>query len=214
MNSATYLRQFTFVIAVALFSAAPLAAQMGGSGHMPGQPPQPTPGAPTYPGASTNTPDQNGQQNMADQSFVSKTMENDQDQIRLSQLAEEKSQSPDVKKYGQEMVKIHGQVDDQLKPAAQQLGVDEPKAPSKKEMKEFEKMQALSGQDFDSAYIEEMGREQRASLKEFHSEAQDSQNTSLKQAASQDEPVLTQHYQTLEKIAQDHNVDLDSKEKK
>lgn len=86
-----------------------------------------------------------------------------------------------------------------------------PKGPSKKEKKEIEKMQALSGQDFEVAYLENMTRVQSESLKQFHSESKDSQSSSLRDAASQDSTALTQNYQMLEKIAQAHNVGVDSK---
>jgi putative membrane protein len=151
---------------------------------------------------------------MADQSFVRKTMENDQAQIQLCQLAEQKSSSADVKQFSQQMVKVHTELDSQLQPAAKQLDVDHPKGPSKKEKKELERLQALSGQDFDSAYLQDMSLEQQESLKQFNDEAKNNNGGSLQQAATQDTPVLTQHYQLLEKIAQTHSVELESKERK
>lgn len=216
MISATCLRQVSISIAVALLAAASLAAQMpgpGGASPQPGQPQEPGQQAPVNP-AAANMPEQTSMQNMVDSSFVLNTMENDQDQIRLSQLAQQKSPSPDVKQYSEQMIKIHSELDDQLRPLAKRMNVAAPKGPSKKEKKELEKMQALSGTEFDTAYIQAMGRAQRECLKHFHSEANDSQNAALRQAASQDTAPLTQNYQMLEKLAQAHNVNLDAKEKK
>lgn len=153
-------------------------------------------------------------QKMADQSFVRKTMENDEAQIRLSQLAEQKSSSGDVKQFSQQMVKVHSQLDTQLQPVAKQLDVDQPKGPSKKEKKELDRLQGLSGQDFDTAYLQDMGRAQQESLKQFNDEAKDKNSGSLQQTATQDSPILAQHYQLLEKLAQTHNVDLEAKERK
>jgi hypothetical protein len=54
-----------------------------------------------------------------------------------------------------------------------------------------------------------MAHEQAHSLKQFKSE-ETATNPNIQKAAKVDEPVLTQHYQILQKIAQTHNVTLAS----
>ena len=54
-----------------------------------------------------------------------------------------------------------------------------------------------------------MAREQARSLKQFKSE-EAAQNPNIQKVSKMDEPVLTQHYQILQKIAQTHNVTLAS----
>lgn len=194
--------------------AAAVAQQPGGAG---GQAPasqqqqqMPTgpgsAGSPTMPGT-----DQGPQQAIGDQMFVRDTMEGDDAQVAMSQLAQQKSSSPDVQQFGQKMVQIHSQLNDQMKPAAKALGVSEPKGPSKKAKQEIAKLEALSGPDFDTAYIQAMAKQQQHDLKEFNTEASSGQNPNIQQAAKQDEPVLTEHYQVLQKLAQTHNVTLESK---
>lgn len=151
-----------------------------------------------------------GNQAYADQGFLHDTMEGDFAQVQMSQLAQEKSSSPDVKQFSEKMVQIHTELNNQLAPAAKQLGVSEPKGPSKKQKKEVERLQALSGPDFDTAYIQAMAKQQQRDLKGFQNEAQAGQSPGLQQAAKQDEPVLTEHYQVLQKLAQAHNVTLES----
>jgi putative membrane protein len=153
---------------------------------------------------------QGNPQAYADQSFLHDTLEGNTAQVQMSQLAQEKSSSDDVKQFGQKMVQIHTELNDQLAPAAKQLGVNEPKSPSKKQKKQLEQLQALSGPDFDTAYIQAMAKQQQHDLKEFKDEAQSGQNPNLQQAAKQDEPVLNEHYQVLQKLAQAHNVTLES----
>src|SRR5215469_2809159 len=132
---------------------AAMAQQPGGSGgSQPGSPsqqPMPNqPGAAGSPTAATPGTD-TSMQPVADQAFVRETMEGDNAQVAMSQLAQQKSSSDDVKQFGQKMVQIHTELNDQLKPAAKQLGVDEPKGPSKKQKEEIAKLDALSGPDFD-----------------------------------------------------------------
>ncbi len=147
----------------------------------------------------------------ADQMFVKDAFDDNQTQIEISQLAEQKSASADVKQFSQQMVRIHTQLDSQLEPLAKKLDVSTPKRPSKKEKKEMTRLQSLSGQAFDAAYLQDMAKEQQHSLKEFQSE-ESAKDPLMQKVAKLDEPVLAQHFQILQKIAETHNVPLDAKE--
>ena len=207
------------IAAVLAWACATAMAQMPGGApqqpspsqqqQMPGQP-----GAPGTPGATTGLPQANPDQpdrTYADQMFVQDALEDDDAQVAMSRLAQQKASSPDVKQFSARMVEIHTQLNNQLKPAARELGMSAPKGPSKKEQKEIDRLQALNGPDFDTAYIQAMARQQQHDLKEFKDEAQSGQAANIKQAAKQDEPVLAQHYQVLRKLAQAHNVTLESR---
>jgi putative membrane protein len=183
-------------------------------GTTPGQP-QGQPGYPSSPSApGSNMPGMQGgmgaQPSMVDQSFVRKTMEDNQAQVQMSQLAQQKSSSDDVKQFGQKMAQVHEQLSDQLKPIAKKLGVSEPKGPSKKDKQEIERMQSLSGPEFDTAFIKAMMKEQQSDLKQFKDESQTAQDPNVQQVAKVDTPVLTQHLQILQQLAQAHNVQLES----
>jgi putative membrane protein len=206
-----------FLIAASVLWAAGIAAaqQTPGGGGGGQQPPssqqQQAPGQAGGAGnPTTGLPDAGQNQAYADQSFVHDAMEGDYAQVEMSKLAQDKSSSPDVKQFSQKMVQIHTELNSQLAPAAKQLGVSEPKGPSKKEKKEVERLQALSGPDFDTAYIQAMAKQQQHDLKGFRDEAKSGQNPNVQEAAKDDEPVLTEHYQVLQKLAQAHNVTLES----
>ena len=155
----------------------------------------------------TGNPAANGmQQNMADRAFVKKALEGGEAEIQLGQLAQQKSQSDDVKQFGAKMVQDHTQLGDQMKPIAQQLGVKPPDGPSKKDKELMAKLQALSGPQFDEAYIQAMIKDHKKDLNDFKDEAQTTQNPALKQATQQGSTVISQHLQAIEQIAQSHNV--------
>jgi putative membrane protein len=203
----------TFAVAALITCAVTVAQMPGGGGQAPGQQ-SPMPGqqtAPTnpqqnFPGAQDYSP-----QSLVDQAFVRKTLEDNQAQVQMGQLAAEKSSSDDVKKFGEKMVQIHQKLTEQFKPVAQKFGVSEPKDPSKKDKQEIARMQTLSGADFDTAFIQAMMREQQSDLKEFKSEAQASQDPAVQQLAQSDAPVLSEHLQILEQLAQAHNVTVENK---
>jgi putative membrane protein len=153
------------------------------------------------------------QQSMVDQAFVRKALEGGAAEVQLGQLAQQKSQSEDVKQFGQKMVQDHTQLGDQIKPIAQQLGVKEPKGPSKKDKQLMAKLEALSGPQFDEAYIQAMVKDHKQDMKDFKDAAQVTQDPNVKQVAQQGAGVISQHLQLIQQIAQSHNVDVNGKSK-
>ena len=147
--------------------------------------------------------------NYADQAWVEDALKNNDAQVQMSQLAQQKASSGDVKEFSQRMIQIHTELNQQLAPLAKQLAVSENQKPSKEQKKEIAQLEQLSGPDFDSAYLQAMAHEQAHSLKQFKSE-ETATNPNIQKAAKVDEPVLTQHYQILQKIAETHNVTLAS----
>jgi putative membrane protein len=193
---------------VALLAQAPPSG--GGQQPMPSQPP--SAGATPQPGATPETAPTG--QNFGDQAFVSKAFQGSVAEVQLGQLAEEKSQSADVKQFGKKMVSDHSQMGEKwFKPVAKQMGVSEPKGPSKKDKKLIEKLQGLSGQQFDTEYIQAMLKDHKEDLKDFQNEAQMAQDPNVKQIAQQGATVIQQHLQLIEQIAQAHNVPVEGKSK-
>jgi putative membrane protein len=149
--------------------------------------------------------------NYADQSFVEDMLKNNEAQVQMSQLAQQKASYSDVKEFGVRMIEIHTKLNEQLAPLAKQLDVNQNPKPSKEQKKEIAQLEQLSGTDFDHAYLQAMAREQAHSVKQFK-HAQSATNPYIQKAGTTDEPVLDQHYQILQKIAQTHNVTLAANE--
>lgn len=149
--------------------------------------------------------------NYADQAFVADALKNNAAQVRMSELAQQKAAYSDVKEFSVRMIEIHTKLNEQLAPLAKQLDVDQNQKPSKEEKKELAQLEQLSGTDFDHAYLQAMAREQAHSVKQFKN-AQSATNPYIQKAGNTDEPVLDQHYQVLQKIAQTHNIPLDEKQ--
>jgi putative membrane protein len=195
--------------AVALAQQMPSGQQPGIPGQQPQQSTSPTVGAPgAYPGTAPTG------QDFGDKAFVSKAMEGDNTQVQLGQLAQEKSQSADVKQLAQKLASDHSQMNDKwFKPVAQQLGVSEPEGPSKKNKKTVAKLQNLSGPDFDSEYLTMMWKNHQQDLKLFQEEAKLAQDPNVRQVAEQGANVIEQHLQLIEQVARNHNVALNEKSK-
>ncbi|MGO9437859.1 MAG: DUF4142 domain-containing protein [Terracidiphilus sp.] len=193
-----------------LTSAVVFAQNPGGAPqqpNMPSQQPQSSPGMGT-PESSPGTAPTG--QNFSDQAFVAKALAGGDAEVQLGQLAEQKSQSDDVKQFAQKMVSDHTQMGDKwFKPVAKQLGVSEPKGPDKKDKKLIAKLETLSGPQFDTEYIQAMEKNHKQDLKEFNEEAQSTQDPNVKQVAQQGATIIQQHLQLIEQVAKNHNVDVD-----
>ena len=198
-----------------LLASSIVVAQSPSGGAGPQQQPNTPSQQQAGPGAGTigATTGPGNMQALADQAFVKKALEGGTAEVQLGQLAQQKSQSEDVKQFGQKMVEDHTQLGEQMKPIAQQLGVKEPKGPSKKDKQLIAKLEGLSGPQFDEAYIQAMVKDHKEDLKEFKDEAQAAQNQNVKQAAQQGVGVIAQHLQLIQQIAQNHNIVTDGKSK-
>ena len=170
---------------------------------------------PTNP--ATSNPDINGTQQvqqtqnsaegaMIDKAFVESALRSRMAEVELGKLAAQKGSSPDVKQFGQKMVADHSKLGDQMQQVAQQMGVHDPKGLSKKDKKLVAKLETLSGSQFDDAYIEAMVKDHKDDLSNFRAEANDTQNSTLRQVAQQDEQVIDGHLQIIEQIAKAHDV--------
>jgi putative membrane protein len=188
----------------------------GGGGGMQ----QPTPGtAPGYPGSQpmpgANAGGSPGMQpSMADQAFIRQMFESDAVEVQLGQMAQEKSQSDDVKQFAQKMVENRKRLDDQLAPLAKRLDVGQPKGPDKKMKQEIARLQSLSGQQFDEEYIRTIAKAHEKDVKNIKQAADASQDPSVQRTAQADAPIIEQHLQAIQKMAQTHNVQTDSNESK
>ena len=119
-------------------SAAALLAGITALAQSPGgAPQQPMPSQPNNPGMSAPGTDQSTAptaQQFGDQSFVAKALAGGEAEVELGKLAQQQSQSQDVKQFAQKMVADHTQMGDKwFKPEAKELGVAEPKSPDKKD---------------------------------------------------------------------------------
>jgi putative membrane protein len=200
------------VAGAALLSISAAIAQMSPGGQQ-----QPTsPSQQTMPGSRPEmspldqTTSANQQQNdtaqMMDKDFVRKALQGGMAEVQMAQLALQKSNNDDVKQFAQKMVDDHTKLGDQMKEMAQQLHLKPPDSPSSKEKATLIKLQALSGDEFDKAYIKEMVKDHQQDDKEFKQEAKNTPSPGMKEVVTQDEQIISHHLEMIEQIAQKNNI--------
>ena len=202
------IRMWNLAVAAALCCSPMLAQAPGGAGAGAGG------GGMQQPSGANSPSSMDQQQQMAtngvsgmntgpavDKAFVKKALEGNIGEIEMGKLALQKSSDDQVKQFAQRMVDDHGKMQDQLKPAAEQMGVKVPDGPSKGQMKSMDKMKALSGDAFDQAYIKDMVKDHKGDDSDFKMEAQSTQNPQLKQLVMQSDQTIESHLQQIEQIA-------------
>jgi putative membrane protein len=180
-----------------------------------GQPGQASPAGPpgsmTRPDATAGDPMAmqqmgQGQQEMMDKKFVSGALEGGMAEVALGKLAAEKATNPEVKQFGQQMVEDHTKLGEQMKPVAEQIGVKIPTELSKKDKAMEAKLSAMSGAQFDKAYVEMMVKDHKKDYSEFQDEAKSAVIPSVKAAATAGEPVIKSHLDHIQQIAKSSTV--------
>jgi len=122
-------------------------------------------------------------------------------EVQLGQLATQKAQSDDVKKFGQRMVDDHSKANDQLKSIASQKGITVPSGLDAKDEALKDKLANMSGAQFDHAYMQAMVKDHKEDIAEFQKEASSGRDPDVKGFASQTLPTLQDHLKMAEQTA-------------
>jgi putative membrane protein len=135
-----------------------------------------------------------------DKMFVQKAAVGGMFEVESGQLAQDKGQSDDVKKFGAHMVKDHSKANDELKSIAGSKGIDVPTALDAKHQKMLDSLQGMSGADFDKAYLADMTKGHEATDALMMKEATSGDDTDLKAFAAKTDKVVKHHIAMLDSI--------------
>ncbi|HTX25370.1 MAG TPA: DUF4142 domain-containing protein [Steroidobacteraceae bacterium] len=183
------------VLSMGLGAGLAMAQQNGSVDHPGAQAPAPTvTPAPTVNGTAT-TAGTSTRLDKSDRAFVREAAQANLGEIALGRLAEQNGQDPQVRAFGERMVKDHTQLNDQLTSMAQSLDVTVPTSPSKKDDATLNKLAGLSGAAFDKAYARDMVKDHRMDIRKFEHEAKDARSAQVRQLADSALPTLREHLQ-------------------
>jgi predicted outer membrane protein len=130
-------------------------------------------------------------------------------EVKLSQLAQQKAQSQEVKDLAKMLEQDHTQANNQLMAVAKQKNIDLP-SDLKGEPKEvYEAFQKLEGSDFDNAYLLFNIKDHLKDIMMFQKEAQKGTDPEIKQWAAQTLPHLQKHASHINTVAQASGVPMD-----
>ena len=130
--------------------------------------PQPAAG-PSSMRETLGAPGQMGQQ-LQDKAFVRAATEDGIADVKLGQLAIQKG-GPEVKAFAEKIVPDHEAINKELATVADSLGVLLQKKMNKDDQAEYDKLNGLSGKDFDTEYIPFILKAHWRKLHDFYMEA-------------------------------------------
>ena len=154
-----------------------------------------------------------------DRQFVEKASMSSRMEVALGNLAEDKAQSDEVKQFGEQLARDHEAANRQLQSSlgggdattAQQPGAGmsnlpdhapDGRSPMNEEMQQTQrKLESVSGQAFDRAYLEEMVKHHQKDIQEFERAAQ-SDNPQIRAFAERTLPTLREHLQKAQQLQQ------------
>jgi len=122
-------------------------------------------------------------------------------EVDLGKLAASKATNPDVKQFGQRMVDDHGKANDELKSWASQKNVTLPTDLDAKHKAEHGRLEKLSGDAFDRAYMTSMVADHNKDVAEFQRESKAAKDPDLKAWVTKTLPTLQDHQKSAKEIS-------------
>ena len=155
---------------------------------------------------SLGAPGQNGQA-ILDKQFVRNAVEASLGDVKLGTLAAAKG-GPQVKELGQKMVDDHTQVNKDLGNVADSMGVMVPKKLSKEDQAEYDKLNGLSGKDFDNEYVTYLAKSHWQQVHDFRMESSVAVDSDLQSEVLKALGVMREHLGLIARTANDAGITL------
>jgi putative membrane protein len=92
-------------------------------------------------------------------------------EVQMGQLAQQNGQSDDVKSFGAQLVSDHSAALDKAKTLASSAGTTVPDQPTPEAQAEYEKLQGLTGADFDEEFSKHMVMDHEKDIAKFEEQA-------------------------------------------
>ena len=211
------IRIMMFTTAMVLFPVALLAQaepgslpEAGAQGNQSGQT-QPGPGQqrnlrPSMQDSVGNSGD--SPQVTKDKMFLRQAAEGGIAEVQFGQLAAQKGGSDDVKAFGQKMVDDHSALNKEIADAADSAGVMLPKRINKTDQAEYDKLNGLSGDEFDTEYLILMVKAHHQDLREFRLEAAGTEDPALRETVMKAQKLIHEHLVMVDSLAKSKGIEV------
>lgn len=137
----------------------------------------------------------------ADKHFLKDAAQSDVNEIKLSEIAEQKGSTPAVKAFARKMVKDHTTLTVKMRPFAEAWMIPPPAGLDAEHRVEFDKLNGLSGAEFDKEYLSAMAMDHHKALDEFTTEANTTTYLKFKKAVLNGKAVVAMHTSMADKMS-------------
>jgi len=136
----------------------------------------------------------------SDKQFLSDAIKGDNAEITLGQLAAQKGGSDGVRSFGQTLVTDHRKAKDEATALAADLEVNVSGGVAWEAQQELDKLQHLTGPEFDKEFVRFMVAEHEKAISEFKGKAGEG-NRQVPQLAAKALPTLEKHLQLAQSLS-------------
>ena len=137
-------------------------------------------------------------QTQKDSEFVYEVVASNYSEIKLAELANQKSRNKQVKEVAQTLLTDHTASLNELKILAQAKAISIPVQERDASKRKLENLAEESGEDFDEAWAREMMQAHDEMIEKFEDRLEDTQDAELKGYIEKTLPVLKKHHDALE----------------
>jgi len=137
-----------------------------------------------------------------DMQAMRKLAQADMAEVAAGKMAAQKATNPEVKKFAEHMVDEHSKMLEEGKQLAQAKGMTPPGGPDKKHLDATQKLQKLSGEQFDRQYMQQMVKDHQEALKIAEKAAKEAKDPQVKAHAEKGAPHIKEHLAQAQKISQ------------
>lgn len=133
--------------------------------------------------------------------FIVMAIQSNNAEIQTSELALQRSQNQDVREYAQRMIEEHTRSNEQLYQLAQQYNVNPPADAGPLNNAIALRLRELNSTEFDRAYMNAQVAAHLRAVGLYQTQIDLGRDQTLQSFASQQLPVIEQHYQTAREMA-------------
>lgn len=130
-----------------------------------------------------------------DRQFVVDATRSSRFEMKLSQLAVNKSSTPQVQTAARELFRDHCAATQKLSSLARENDISLPSDLTAEQLATLERLSSLSGEEFDREYLQAVAEEHAADVRIFDVQARCGQNLALRDFAEDTVPTLRSHWQ-------------------
>jgi putative membrane protein len=132
--------------------------------------------------------------------FLGKAEQDSLAEVRVCQLALERSSSDDVKRFARQMIDDHNRVLQQVGQLAAKKRATLPQDVTAEQKETYGKLEALSGAAFDKEFMDHNVSDHKADIKDFAEQAEKGSDPDVKAFASATLPTLQKHLEMSQQV--------------
>jgi putative membrane protein len=138
-----------------------------------------------------------------DERFLKNAAQGGMAEAQLGELGKSKATKQSVKEFAAMMAADHGKANQELKSLASQKGVELPGDVEIGQKMAREKLDRLSGAEFDKEFVQQMIKDHKKTIDLFEDASKDAKDSDVKSFADKTLPTLRGHLQQAEALKKD-----------